>query len=449
VAWRNGGQDQNPQRWHDQVDRGAECEQAGYEGPGIDGVSRGVSRCEDTEHAHGEQGTPGDDDRPAETDGETADEQGGGQAAHAESESDEPGAQRRVPPAVLQPQGVHEDESAVSGERDHLHDQPGGEGPDAEHAGRQQRGIAGLAVMCLGKRQRHHGEHPGGQAWPAPGGPAVAAAFQQGEDDGDQARGEHAGGQQARPPAARHARLWHEPGPEGEQHDSDGHVDDEDRAPPQAGEVSGDQHAAESHAQGLGEPAGYAEEAEDRAAFPALEAALQGAQGLRGDAGGGQPLRGPGRDQLRRVVREAAQQARHPEGCHCGEKDPFAARHVPQPGGCDQRDGEGQQVSGRDPLQFRWICVQVPLNGGQRDVDDRGVEQIHERGRDQHDRRRPAMWSQCRWRGLGARVGGCGGVGRHGSAPGVAGGIKLRRTGKVARASMSVIRICRPNDSVV
>lgn len=186
--------------------------------------------------------------------------------------------------------------------------------------------------------------------------------------------------------------LGHQPCTQGDQHDGDRHGDHKDHVPAQPAEIRGDQHAAERQPTRLGDPGDQAEHAEDRAPLASAEHAVEDAHHLRGDRGGGQPLSRARDDQHLHVVREAGPQAGHGEGGHRAQEDPLAAQEIADPGECDQRRGEGEQVGGRDPLQVGGIGSQILLDGGQRDVHDRDVQQVQHEGDDQYDHRRPPAW---------------------------------------------------------
>jgi hypothetical protein len=87
---------------------------------------------------------------------------------------------------------------------------------------------------------------------------------------------------------------------------------------------------------------------------------------------------------------DGAQQARRPERGRASEEHPLAPDDVAEAPGGDQGRREGEQVGGDRPFDLRPAGVQVALERRQRDVDDRPVDEVHERGDDHHDGRRPA-----------------------------------------------------------
>ena len=72
-----------------------------------------------------------------------------------------------------------------------------------------------------------------------------------------------------------------------------------------------------------------------------------------------------------------------------GEDAP-APEPVAERAGGEQEGGEGQRVGVDDPLQAREAGVEVALDVGQGDVDDRDVEQQHER-RDETSEQGPPL----------------------------------------------------------
>jgi len=90
-------------------------------------------------------------------------------------------------------------------------------------------------------------------------------------------------------------------------------------------------------------------------------------------------------DQERRAGRGRAQQRRRREAHQAHGEHPLAAEEIRQrPRHQDQRP-QRQQVGVDDPLLHREAPTQVGVNGGQGDVDDRHVQEGHERAEDAGD----------------------------------------------------------------
>ena len=118
------------------------------------------------------------------------------------------------------------------------------------------------------------------------------------------------------------------------------------------------------------------------------EGALQGAEGDEHFDG-------------RRGCRRGREQG---EACRADEKEAAAAVDVAEPCAGDQQDGERQGVGGAQPLQGAGAAAEVAMDGGAGDVDDRGVEHIHEVGGQHDGRHDPAQ--PIGPRAAGAGVGG-------------------------------------------
>jgi hypothetical protein len=103
--------------------------------------------------------------------------------------------------------------------------------------------------------------------------------------------------------------------------------------------------------------------------------------GALGDAGG---------DELARGLREAGGEARRAEHGDAGEEDPLAPEQVAEAAGDDQQRGEGEHVGRDHPLELARARPEVRADRGQRDVDDRHVDQVHRDGGDHHHGGEPA-----------------------------------------------------------
>ena len=66
------------------------------------------------------------------------------------------------------------------------------------------------------------------------------------------------------------------------------------------------------------------------------------------------------------------------EGGEADEEDALAAEEVAEPAGEQQQAAEGDQVAVDHPGQARLAEVEVPLDRGEGDVDDRRVEHDHQ-----------------------------------------------------------------------
>jgi hypothetical protein len=99
--------------------------------------------------------------------------------------------------------------------------------------------------------------------------------------------------------------------------------------------------------------------------------------------GGAEAHHGPCRDELRRACREAAGQAGGADDGEPGEQHALAAEPVGQAAKGEQQRREDEVVGVDDPLQLGRGGVQVPGEGGQRDVHQGRVEVDEERREEQ------------------------------------------------------------------
>ena len=115
----------------------------------------------------------------------------------------------------------------------------------------------------------------------------------------------------------------------------------------------------------------------------------------------------PGREQHRRIGRQAAGQAGDGEDDRAEEEHPLAAEEVAGPGGQQQETAEGEQVAADDPLLLAGRQVKSGPHLRQGQGHDGGVEHDHElrqAGHGHHD----AEWQMGSKDGRGSRRGsGC------------------------------------------
>ena len=69
----------------------------------------------------------------------------------------------------------------------------------------------------------------------------------------------------------------------------------------------------------------------------------------------------------------------------------LASEQIAEPSGQQQEAAEGDQERADDPGEVCLAEMQVMLNGGQRDVHDRHVEDDHQLREAHHEQRRPAL----------------------------------------------------------
>ena len=90
------------------------------------------------------------------------------------------------------------------------------------------------------------------------------------------------------------------------------------------------------------------------------------------------PLKQPREDQQRLVLGDPAQDRRRREEDEAREKDLLAPDQVADPAGEQQEAAEGDQVAVEDPREVRLGEVEIALDRGKRDVDDRRIQHHHQ-----------------------------------------------------------------------
>ena len=153
------------------------------------------------------------------------------------------------------------------------------------------------------------------------------------------------------------------------------HVDEEDPLP--AGRV--DEHAAGDDAQ---RPADGGERAPDAERDVALAAGGE-RDGQQRERGGGQErgadaLDGADRDEHAGRGREPARERGGREQAESDEEHPAAAEQIAHPAAQQQEAAERERVGVHDPLEAVDGEVEIGLDGRERDVHDRDVEDHHE-----------------------------------------------------------------------
>ena len=167
--------------------------------------------------------------------------------------------------------------------------------------------------------------------------------------------------------------------------DADGHVDEEDPAPTDA---AGD-GAPDQRPDGDGTADHGAVDAEGRPAIAPGERG--GDQGQRGGEHDGAPdaLHGTRQVEHERGGRQSADERGGREDDQPDGEDLAPPVDVADDARGEQEGGESQRVRVDDPLQVGEARVERLLNVGQRHVDDRDVEQEHERRRADGDQGPP------------------------------------------------------------
>jgi hypothetical protein len=111
----------------------------------------------------------------------------------------------------------------------------------------------------------------------------------------------------------------------------------------------------------------------------------------RRDDRGAEALGGAGGDQLALGRREPGEQRGDPDQQQAGHEDAPATEQVGGAAAEQEEAAEGEDIGVDDPGQVFLGEVERPADRGQRDVDDRGVEDDDELGRTEQDQRQPPL----------------------------------------------------------
>ena len=178
------------------------------------------------------------------------------------------------------------------------------------------------------------------------------------------------------------------------QHRGDAHrnVDVEDPAPRVAVGEPAAEHRAEDRRHHDAEPP----EAHRLAALVGRERLEQHRLRQRLQRAAGEALDDAEHHQRRQAPGEAAEEGRDGEAAHRHQQQPLAAEEVGEPAGHRQDDGVRHQVRGERPGGFVDGRRQAAGDVRQRDVDDGGVEDLHEGREHDRDRHQPRVHDRYR-----------------------------------------------------
>ena len=180
------------------------------------------------------------------------------------------------------------------------------------------------------------------------------------------------------------------------QHERDGGEDDQaggdvDEEDPRPAEGAG-QRAAEQHAGCAAAARGGAPDTEREVALAALrERRGQDREGCRRQHRRAEPLERAEGDQRSLRPGEPVEQRTDREDHEACDEEPAAPEQVGEPAAEQERAAEEDRVGGDHPLQALLAEVQVGLDRGQCDVDDRNVQDDHELGGDDDRESEPAF----------------------------------------------------------
>ncbi len=269
---------------------------------------------------------------------------------------------------VLQVDRAQQQEPAEARERRYRDQGSAGERRAAEEPDVEQRLVTAALVPGEPRRRERRG---GEAADDERRGPAAAGAFDDRVDQRGQGDHHEQLADRVEPARPGRLRLGHEQRGQDDRGDAHRDVDPEDAAPADGG----DQHAADHR------PEGQAQ-ADDSAPDPDRSGALTPfGERVRDDRHRDRVQHRPAdglhraeRDQCREAGRQAAQQRSEREQGQSDLEGTAAADAIAGRSGQHEQARDHQRVRGDDPLQSRDRGVQLMLDRGQRDVDDRDVQ---------------------------------------------------------------------------
>ncbi len=182
-------------------------------------------------------------------------------------------------------------------------------------------------------------------------------------------------------------RVLHQDAVGDHRQDPDGDVDEEDPAPVQVL----DQVAAErrpEHGRHHGRHGGHPE---GRPALGGRERVENDRLLARLQAAAEEALHQAEHDDLAQALRDAAQEGRHREHRDADQEVALAPDRVGEPAGDGQDDAVGDEIGGERVGRLVARGGERPRDVGQRHVDDRGVEDLHEGGERHRDGDQPGV----------------------------------------------------------
>ena len=106
---------------------------------------------------------------------------------------------------------------------------------------------------------------------------------------------------------------------------------------------------------------------------------------------GAEPLEGAERDERRFAPRETAEKRSEREDADAENEDAPTAEQIGRPAAQQEEAAEDERVRADDPLQVLLREPEVGLDGRQRDVHDRDVEDDHELHREDEPECEPLL----------------------------------------------------------
>ncbi|KAG5725587.1 hypothetical protein E4T56_gene16443, partial [Termitomyces sp. T112] len=295
--------------------------------------------------------------------------------------------QRGLPPLGLKREGKDQKETGPGRGKDDGQRQPFAKGWDGKQRRIEQGGFARLhpppdMAPC---RPAQRPDRQQGQEMDRPA-PSLARPDQRPEQ-GRHGQHKQAHANQIVTCRAPRPRLGQEHQPRDHRAQSDRQIDQEHHPPAQLKQIGLDQHAAQNRPGNRRQPADHAKHRHARDTFERLEQYLHQRHGLRRHDRSRRPLKQPRGNQLRSgrgqpAPRRGERETDHPDNEH----SPIAIG-IPQPAPRHQQECKGQRVARHDPLRGLRIGPQTGLDGGQRGVDDRHVDDLQHQRDDQCDKR--------------------------------------------------------------
>ena len=245
---------------------------------------------------------------------------------------------------------------------------------DGERKQRLASLVAGLIDEEEHQEREPGGDDPGDRDRAVNGTPVVALAFDEPEDHAQQSERRERDTEEIEAVPHAGTQVGNQQQREREGQEPDGQVDEEDPPPPEVG----DEQATERRSGHDRDSAGGSVRGKCDAALLHGEEGHHQRHALRREHGGADTLQSTRRDELIRVLREAAENGSGGEDRDARREQVARPVDVTEPCRCDQQHGVEKAVRVEHPQDLVERRVQAVEDRRDRDVDDRQIEQGHE-----------------------------------------------------------------------
>ena len=251
--------------------------------------------------------------------------------------------------------------------------------------------ISGLLAVSFVAQEGDEQDCAGREDGERPGGPAIGPTLDEWIDDCDQRQADDRDTAEIELDAGVRGTAGQRTGGEQQGQRADRNVDEEHQAPPGAPEVGVDERAGDDRRGEHRYARRRAEQTEGLVQLVVAEDLLHQAEALGDHERPEGALEHPEGDEHADARRRGAGGREEREPCRADEEQPAPAEDVSESCAGDQQNGKGQGVAGAQPLDGVGAAAEVAMDRGAGDVDDRGVEQIHDVGGQDDGRHDPAQ----------------------------------------------------------